>query len=318
MWYTPPPVSEREQEPPIETPPEGASCSEHTDRPALAVCPRCGGYVCLACWHHPIRRCHACLMRDPAAAAPPIPWEEPSRSFAVRFFATIASAFRPLATAPAFARGDAASARSFLMLSFVPLALLSAIVPFTHTLLFGPLFHVRVVGGADTTSIALDVARAAGIGLLSCSAQIVALALPYVSLTRAYAGQGHPAAPVRAVLYRAFLIPLGEVLFSLVLWGAPENAPGELVVFARLLQVIPLVLLFASLRATARMGAGAGPIASVVVTMVPFAAMVVVQGWLAEGLEAVQPDPAAIEASAGSEAAAPVSDAPPARPAAEP
>lgn len=290
------PVSEREQEPPIETPPEGATCNEHSDRPALAVCPRCGGYVCLACWHHPIRRCHACLMREPEAAAPPIPWEDPSRSIALRFFATLGSAFRPLATAPAFARGDAARARSFFLLSFLPLALLSEIVPFTHTLLFGPTFSVRVVGDARAQAIALDVAQAAGVGVLAMAAQLVALAVPYVSLTRAYAGKGNPAAPTRAVLYRAFLVPLGEVLFSIAVWAAPEHAPQEVIVFAGLLRVLPLVLLFASLRATARMGSGAGPIASIVVTIVPFVAMVVVQGWLLEALALVQPDPVAIEA----------------------
>ncbi len=304
------PVSEREQESPIETPPEGATCNEHSDRPALAVCPRCGGYVCLACWHHPIRRCHACLMREPEAAAPPIPWEDASRPAIARYFATLGSAFRPLATAPAFARGGVPPAATFLLLSFLPLALLSQIVPLTHTLLFGPTFAVRVIGGAGAQTIALDVAQAAGLGMLVAAVQIVALAVPYISLTRAYAGKGHPAAPLRAVLYRAFLVPLGAILASIVIWAAPERPPLEIVVVADLLRVIPLVLLFSSLRATARMGSGTGPFASLVVTIVPFVAMVVVQAWLLEALQLVQPDPAAIEASMSDDA--PPADAAPA------
>ncbi|MBZ0120391.1 MAG: hypothetical protein K8H88_25590, partial [Sandaracinaceae bacterium] len=86
-------MSDRDDEP-IESPPEGASCAEHPERPAAVICPRCGNYACLACWHMTVRRCHACLMRDPAAAAPPIPWETQSNVFA-RFFGTLATAVRP-------------------------------------------------------------------------------------------------------------------------------------------------------------------------------------------------------------------------------
>lgn len=308
-------MTERDREPPIESPPEGSACNEHPERPALAVCPRCGGYVCMACWHHPIRRCHACLMRDPAAASPPVPWERPGSNALARFFGTLGDAFRPIASAPSFARGDAVAPRSFLLLGFLPLALLAAIVPFTRTLLFGPRFAISVVGSADAQAIALDVAIAAGIGLLICAAQVVALALPYVSLARAYASKGHVHAPVRAILYRAWLIPLGEVLRWIVVWSAPDPPPPELLPLAQLLQVIPLVLLFASLRATARMGSGVGPFASVIVTIVPFVAMLLVQGYLATGLAPILPDSAALEAETAPETvSAEATDAPDTRP----
>jgi hypothetical protein len=293
-------VSEPEQQKPIETPPDGAMCREHTDRPALVMCAECGAAVCIACWHHPIRRCHACLMRDPLAAAPPIPWEDPTRPAIVRFFATLASALRPLGTAPAFAHGEVGPARSFALLTILPLALLWAIVPFTQTLLFGPTFSVSVIGEASAAEIALDVARAIGLGLLLCTAQFLAIFLPYVSLTRAYAEKGHRPAPVRAVLYRGFLLPLGAVLFSIVFWAAPEGTPGEeLQAIAALAQVIPLMLLFASLRASARMGGGTGPLMSLVVAIVPIVAMVMVQGLLEEALRPMRPAPAAITATTG-------------------
>jgi hypothetical protein len=237
-------------------------------------------------------------MQNPGAAALPIAWEEPTKPLGSRFLSTIGSALSPLASAPSFARDNTAGARTFFLLSFVPLALLAAIVPFTHTLLFRPTFTIHVIGAADERAILIDVLRALGIGLVSTLIQLCALAFPFISLARAYAVRGREAAPVRVVLYRAFLLPLGDVLFSILLWNAP--AGGDLAnveAFARLIQVIPLILLFLSLRATARMASGTGPIASLVVTIVPFAALVIVQGWLLEGLRDFAPDPAAIVAT---------------------
>lgn len=289
---------------PIESPPDGSVCAEHPDRPALAVCPRCGGYACLGCWHHPIRRCHACLMRDPAAAAPPIPWEDPAPNGVVRFFGTITSALRPTTTAPAFARDDVARARWFWALSFLPLAVLSAIVPSTHTLLFGPSFAVRIVGGADGATIALDVVRAVGIGVLVSLVAVLALALPYVSLTRAYAEKGYEVAPLRVVLYRAFLLPLSQVLLHVVVWSLPQD-PTELAsLMAAAAQMLPLVLLFWALRATARMASGVGPLASYLAAIVPFVVMVLAQEFLGRALSPLMPDPEQLRQAIGSMAAA--------------
>lgn len=292
-------MSDREHDPKFEAPPEDATCREHPDRLALVMCPECKKPACIACWHHPIRRCHTCLMMDPEGAAPPLAWEARDRPVLSRFFATLSAALRPLSSAPSFAREGAVGARSFFLLSFVPLALLSAIVPFTHTLLFGPTFAIQVIGDADGRAIAIDLARALAIGFVSASAQLAALAFPYISLARAYGAGGPKAAPVRVVLYRAFLLPLGDVLFSLFLWSAPSGGNLAAVeAFARIVQVIPLILLFLALRATARMASGTGPMASLVVTVVPFAALVIVQGWLLEGLRDFAPDPVAIEARA--------------------
>ncbi len=237
-------------------------------------------------------------MKNPGDAAPPIAWEEPEKPLATRFLKTLGSALSPLASAPSFAHDSTAEARTFFLLSFVPLALLSAIIPFTHTLFFGPTFTIQIIGSADESAIAIDIIRSLGLGFVSALLQLCALAFPYISLARAYAVRGREAAPVRVVLYRAFLLPLGDVLFSILIWSAPLGGDlAKVEAYARLLQVLPLILLFLSLRATARMASGTGPIASLIVTIVPFAALVIVQGGLFEGLRHLVPDPPAIVAN---------------------
>jgi hypothetical protein len=275
---------------PVETPPEDATCAEpdHADRAALAVCPRCGAYACLACWHPSVRRCHACLMRDPAAAAPPIPWEEPSRNVVSRFFGTIATALRPTATAPAFARGDAAAAWPFFALSFLPAALLVGVIPFTHTLAFGSGLAVAMVAGTSGAALAGDVVRAAGIGTLVCTVQLLAMAMPYVSLARAYASKGYEAAPARVLLYRGFLIPIAFLLRDGTAWALPASEHvGE---FAQIVALIPLVLLFLSLSSTARMASGAGPFAALGTALVPFVVMLFAEPLLLQALRPLLPD----------------------------
>lgn len=258
---------------PVESPPEGSSCAEHPERPALAVCPVCGGYACLACWHHAVRRCHACLMRDPGAAAPPIPWEDRRRTALLGWLATLATALRPAATAPAFAGQEITRARTFWITTFLPLAALTLVVPFTHTITFGPSFGIALRGNPSDAQIVLDVARAAGLGLSSCLVALLALAMPYVSIVRAYAEKGHPAAPLRAVLYRSFLAPLAPTMFWLLVWGWPQAPSVELQSLTELAAALPLVLLLVSLRSAARMAAGVGPFASYLTAIVPLAAM---------------------------------------------
>ncbi|AKF03706.1 hypothetical protein [Sandaracinus amylolyticus] len=305
-------MSDRDDDDRVETPPEGATCAEHSDRPALAVCPRCGSYACLACWHHPIRRCHACLMRDPAAAAPPIPWEDSSRSLPARFVATLGSALRPVSSAPAFARDGVGAAWIFFALSFVPLALVTEIVEMTSTLLFGAM-RVEVLGDADAGAIAIDVARAMGLGLGLSTLQLAAFALPYVSLARSYAPSSSPHgglpardAPLRAVLYRAFLLPLGAAAVSVLYWISPEHPHVDTFLTIRgLLVVVPLALLFVSLRSTARMASGVGPVASFVVVLVAFASMEVASFYVDSTIASLRPTPppsaeVADDAAAGS------------------
>jgi hypothetical protein len=266
-------------EPSIRSPEEDAMCVEHPEHGAIAVCLRCGSNVCIACWQAAFTRCQSCLVRDPRAAAPPIAWET-SSNVVSRFVRTAASALRPTRSAPGFLGGGTIAPRTFFLLSFVPLALVTGVVPFTSTLIFGNRFGVAVVGGANTAAIALDVGRAALTGLLMSSGLLLALALPYVSLTRAYAGKGDPDAPRRVVAYRAFLIPLGDVLRHLVAWGVPVDIEPEALAPLMVAAVIPLVLLFGSLRATARAGAGLGPFMSVVAALVAFIVMFLGQGTL--------------------------------------
>lgn len=288
-----------ETEDAFESPPEGATCGEHPERIAIAVCPRCGAHACVGCWHHTIRRCHACLMRDPASAAPPIPWEDPKRGVLGGFFATLATALRPDATAPAFGRGTARDAIGFAIASIVPVALVGQQVAYTHTLLFEPGPRVVVLGGADAGAIAIDIARAAGLGLVLVLAMLVALGVSYRSLAVAFAYKGHPDAPLRAILYRGWLLPCSLFLGQLGLWLAPEN------VVTAILQAMPLVLLFSSLRATARMGSGVGPFAALVVVLLPFFFMLLVAYFVQMAMAPLLPSAESIRAAMDGAAAAP-------------
>jgi hypothetical protein len=211
-------------------------------------------------------------MRDPASAAPPIPWEQEGRGPLVRWAGTIASALRPSGTAPAFARNGVAPAISFALLSFVPFALLAGIIPYTHTLVFGAL-AVAVRGEPSHVAIALDVLQASGIGLLVATVGIAAIAVSYVSLSRAYADRGYDAAPWRVVLYRAFLLPLAELLRGLAAWTLPASPPIGALLLLELLRAVPYVLLFASLRAGARMASGVGVFPSIAAAAIPMIVM---------------------------------------------
>ncbi len=274
-------MSDRDDEP-IESPPEGASCAEHPERDALVTCPRCGSYCCLSCWHGAPRRCHACVLRDPG---PPVPWEDRERGIVGRYFATVADAFRPTRSAPSFVRSEWRSAISFALLTFLPVALLAGVIPFTHTLLFSA-GAVQVIGGASSQAIALDVARAAGIGLLVASVKLLCLVAPYTSLTRAYATRGSPPAALSVMLYRGWLVPFAELLLSAIAWslpGEPTDGAGMLLWAASL---VPLIILISSMLATARIAAGVGPIASLVVVLVPVVLMMLLTPM---GLQALQP-----------------------------
>lgn len=271
-----------EDDRPIESPPEGASCAEHPERDALVVCPRCGSYSCLACWHNSVRRCHACLLRDPG---PPVPWEDRARSLPGRFFGTIADAFRPTRSAPSFARSTWPSALSFLALTFIPLALASGIIPYTHTLVFGG-GHAQIVGSPSTQVIALDVARAAVLGLLIAAAKLLCLAVPYHSLSRAYATRGHPPAALSVILYRGWLVPVADVILGLLVWSLPIDMSDGMATMVWAASIVPIIVLISSMLATARMASGVGPVAALVVVLVPFVVMMV---FTPIGMQALHP-----------------------------
>ena len=216
-------------------------------------------------------------MRDPASAAPPIPFEDRSRVWPMRFLATFATALRPSATAPAFAREGTGAALVFWLLTFPILSALAGIVPATSTLLFGDA-RIYTIGSPTSDAVALDVARAAGLGLLTCTALLVAMGLPYVSIVRSYATGAPPATPVRALAYRSFLLPLAGCLTALMGFLLGETAAQSTLVLFQIATVIPVVLLFSSLQSAARSAAGLGPLLSLGAALVPFVAAYV--AWL--------------------------------------
>jgi hypothetical protein len=282
-----------------ELPLDGATCSVHGDRTAFRVCPVCQRNACLTCWHPSISRCHACLARD-NLSYPPIPWEDPQRSVIGRWVMTMLSALSPETSATGFARDASTNGATFAAITFLPLALAAGIIPYTRTLLFGPAFEIRVTGSADESAIVLDVAIAALTGLLVASVSLAALALPYVSLSRAYADRGIASAPVRLMSYRGWLIPLQMTLASLLPWVLPAPTSDTAAMLAQLLALVPVVLLLASMRAVARMGSGAGPIATFAILIVPLSLMFISQAMLAP----LAPNATEIEAATTTQAAA--------------
>lgn len=291
--------------------PEDALCEQHPERPALATCPRCGSYACLACWHPAVDRCHRCLMRHPEDASPPIPWDLPEGSLLGRFFRTLATAVHPTRSAPAFAAPFVAPAVRFLLLTFVPLALVSGVIPFTHTLAFGAL-RVEVIGAQTAATIAVDILRAMGIGFALDFTAIVALTLPFVSLSRAYGVAGREQAALRTMLYRAWLLPTSRVVVSVLAFVLPATQSDGLQLVLAVLQLAPLLLLLFAMRASARLASGVGPFASLVVIFVPFALLFATQMLLEPVVRPFMPAPVAPATAP----AAPVAPAtpPPARP----
>lgn len=259
--------------------PEGSLCGRHPDRPALAICPRCGSYACIECWHDPLDRCHDCLMREPQEAAPPIPWEDPERNIVSRFFGTLATAFSPTLSAPAMARDEVGPALRFALLTLVPLGALSGLIPYTHHLMFGPSFAVTISGTHTGPEIYRDVTNALGIGLLLTLFAFMATAFPYVSLSRSFARPVAGRYAWRAVLYRGWLLalaPLG-LLMHLSFWGMPEGTSQETYGFVGIFAwAFPFLLVFSTLSRTARLAAGIGPLMSFVLGMVPTSLCMVV------------------------------------------
>ena len=292
-----------------EVPSEGTMCSVHGDRTAFRVCPACTRNACLTCWHPSISRCHACLVKD-ASTFPAIPWEDRSRNIFARFFLTLVSALSPDSSAPGFAREADTSGAVFAVLTIVPFGLLAGIIPYTRTLLFGGSFEIVVARGADSSAIAIDVLVAAFTGLLVTVVSWLAVALPYVSLSRAYADRGVATAPVRLMNYRGWLIPLNLLLMSVLPWCLPApppgTDPGAAVLLSLLLSMIPIVLLMAAMRSAARMGSGASPVAVLAILLVPLALLYIAQQKL---LAPLTPTPDEIAADIASATTTPTTPA---------
>lgn len=265
--------------------PSGAVCAEHAERPAAFTCPRCGNYACLFCWHALSQRCDACLKRDPAAAAPPIGWEVTHWSFAQRYLSTLGGAFRPVRSAPAFAQPEVRPALRFFLLSALPFAALAGVIPHTKTMMFGGSLSITLQGTPTSAEIALDVVTAMAIQLGLFTIELAALALPYTSLIRAYADEPRRAAAWRVLLYRSWLVPAATLLLYLGLWMLPvsdEKTPTPLLPLLLTVQLVFYALLLVSMRASARLACGIGPMLSFTVTVVPFVIWMFVQLFLSK------------------------------------
>jgi hypothetical protein len=168
----------------------------------------------------------------------------------------------------------------FFLLTAVPLAALSGIIPHTKTLLFGNA-AIIVQGHPTTIEIALDVLRAMGMQLGTFSVELAAIALPYVSLTRAYAPAERHAAAARVLLYRSWLSPFATMFINIASWilpssGGSDGFPKFFEPFAIGHMLLNLLLL-SSLRATLRLACGIGPLLSYVIVIVSVIVWALVQ-----------------------------------------
>lgn len=299
------------------TPPpsrEGARCANHDALVAIARCPICDEDVCALCWQPTFGACHGCVVQAPRELAPPAAFEDPARSPVARLLGGLADAFRPVRSAPAMAVGGIGPAARFAALTALPFVLLHATVAYTFELRFGAALALRVTA-PDAAALAVDLLRAFGIGLALFAAGMLTLALPYVSLLRAYGRPGAARAAVRLVLYRAWLLPAGAALFLATSWVAPEGARMVVGVVWIASRVGPLLLTLNAMRATARLAAGAGPFLSWLIVGVALAVQLVAEPLLTRVASPYLPadDPAASEQPAAPPAAdAPTTTAPPA------
>lgn len=282
-----------EDEERIESAPEGSSCAEHPDRPALVTCPRCGSYCCIVCWQGALERCHECLLRDPM---PGVPWADEEKGFGARLFQTLGGALSPTSSAPTFMRGDWTRGLSFLALTGIPIGVLSGIIPFTHRLRFGPTWLVGTIGDPDGAELGLDAVQAVGMGLLLALVKLAFVAIPFMSLTRAY-GVKMESEPARQVmLYRAWLLLLAGrtgLLYGVVIWGMPAEPGSTMALLAEVISLTPLMILLWSMTSAARM-MRIGPVAAMLVVIVPFVLLIFGEMLVLEALAPWLPDSEAI------------------------
>jgi hypothetical protein len=218
-------------------------------------------------------------MGFPEEVSLPIPWETQGVSWWSGLTGTLRQAFAPTANAPALAHGDVRSALSFALLTWLPLAALQGIIPYTHTLLFGER-TVALPGHTPSALVALDVARAMALGVLLGAVQLAAMGLAFASLSRAYGAAGVATASTawRTVLYRAFIVLLLPTLMGGGLM--PSDLTASAMLFSgfydptvyTLIAVVGGVWLLTTLRTSARLAQGVG---SGMSFLIPFIALAV-------------------------------------------
>jgi hypothetical protein len=189
-----------------------------------------------------------------------------------------------------------------MLLSALPLSLLSGVIPHTRTLMFGGNFAVRVIGHPTGAQIGFDVLRAMLVGFALSAVQFVTLLLPFASLLRAYAPARRGTAQ-RALYYRFWLLPAALLFLHVALGVLPpppdptaldpsalDPATATGLALASGLRLLCAVLLILTMSATARLGCGLGPFLSSVVVIVPLLVMLF-GGTLAEfGIMRLLPD----------------------------
>jgi hypothetical protein len=223
-----------------------------------------------------------------------IPWERPAPSFVTRALTTMASAFAPMESAASIlSTSSVGPALSFAALFALPMMALWAVMPFTHTLAFKPGAVLEVTGGADDAAIALDVLRAAGIGIGMGVVGIASWAVPFGSLLRAYAPHPEqavhaPAYAARLALYRCFLAPLAMGILYLVSWLVPGLPVGIFGVLSIVLSIMPRLILLMHTVALARACHLEG-LPRLIVVLVPLAVEAAVGLVVSEGLTALLP-----------------------------
>lgn len=295
-----------DSEPPI---PYGMACEHHDERPAIATCPSCGEHACVECWHQAVDACHYCVVQKPESLILAPAWER-GGNFIFNFGQTIADAFRPSRSALSMHGNRLGPAIFFFLLTALPLALLSGVIPFTHYLQFGRFFSVEVLHSASTSVLQQDVLLAAALGLVLNGLQWIAMMLPFGTIAAAFSvspeypaisgadlpDERHPNAfriLVRAALYRAWLLPLAGrhgLFFGLLLWATPETMPSSILLVFTMVTVVPLLLWFIHLRASARMTLNAGVLASFLAIVVAFVMSVLVEDFTLSLLEPWLPE----------------------------
>jgi hypothetical protein len=230
----------------------------------------------------------------PAQAPGPMPWENPELSLVRRIAGTIGSTFLPLGTIRAVSSGTIGPALRFMLVWMLPWMPLWAIMPFTHSLTFKYNFAVELLGDKSPAVIGLDVARAMGIGIVLSAVAMLSWAMPFASLLRAFGKTPEPGvepgnAAWRMVLYRAWVVPCGLTLLSLLAWSLPKEPNPSLVELALLaLHLLPRVLILMHCFAMARYF-GVEGLASIAVALLPLVVEVAVGMVVGRGAEALLP-----------------------------
>lgn len=279
------PLGPNDDEAPFRAPRAGACCAYHPDREALVGCLLCDRDVCFSCFFPDVGRCQRCIEDHPDEVSGPVPFEAPTLGFVRGFLMTLVDAWRPRATAASFAIGGSlARPAVFAALTFVPLALLRGVIPYTALVHFGSLGAVRITAGATSSALAIDLLRACSLSLLESTAQLIALAACYASLAGAFGREGARRIATRAILYRAYLLPsvglVGLLPMSVAWLGPPVVARPDLLFAIGMLPALPL---FIGLQRTVRTVGRVDAVPGFALAVVPWTLFLVV-GMIATNL----------------------------------